>query len=638
MTLFDKDCITNENYSWFKNKLENSFQIPDNQRSKVIFGFNGIGKTTLFKCLKEMNNAAIEYLEYGELKDVLVKQKNKLVISSNVNQIETIKNQISALKLAVDHKKNLKDNFGINTIGNASSFGDRIKDIQRNSTFNGFIKQKSDIENIENYLQGVPPKVFIEVFPELSNVQSAEQELENQSKKLLFHALTDLDDITNETDTVCPVCGSTVHNLKEVIRSKKLQLSNARSELIDKLTKANVTVVADTINNLVSAHALLVADEDLKSDYLICNGNSNNYDAIQQNYAEFSALEAQLQPLMTQASANYNSIKVVKSSLEHDLEKYFGIQQTNIEYDDNEFTITIKFPRELKTYSTGEFNLIGFLYKIYSFIGSDKSTLVLDDPVSSLDLLNHYKIAYEIVRHSNSKTIIVLTHSIEFINVVNSQYPGKFDFLYLEEFSQSIRIQPIVFNGGDPNPNVITLDKLNDTQDFLGFIEALKRRETEVDNDAIQELFHYTPNEKFLDGNQDKFSNHSLMDLIDEFTSFSFDDFYRNSYVKVQHLSALRVWLEKALFDLIPEENDDLRNNFLQKETLSKKIDCILPRNAIPTIPVPRNLNRDVLVSKKVMLNQGVHYYSQIMPFSYAINLSLDMLEQEIIELKDLFS
>lgn len=638
MTLFNKNCITNESYSWFKDKLENSFQILDNQRSKVIFGFNGIGKTTLFKCLKEMNNEAMEYLEYGELKDILVKQRDKLIISSNVNQIETLQNQISTLKSAVDHKKNLKDNFGISNRQRASSFGTRIQAAQQNGTFTGFISQKNAIETIESYLQGVPSRVFIDIFPELATIRTAEQELENQNKKLLLHALATLDEITKETDTICPVCGNSAHNLKEIIEEKRRQLSGTRSELTDKLRKANINVDADIINDLVTAHALLVDDEDLKSDYLICNGNSNNYDAIQQNYAEFLALEAQLQPLMTQARANYNSIRAVKSSLEHDLEKYFGIQQTNIEYDDDKFTITIKFPRELKTYSTGEFNLIGFLYKIYSFIGSDKSTLVLDDPVSSLDLLNHYKIAYEIVRHSTSKTIIVLTHSIEFINVVNSQYPGKFDFLYLEEFGQSIRIQPIVLNGEDPNPNVITLDKLSDTQDFLGFIEALKRRETEVDNDEIQELFHYTPNEKFLDGNQDNFSNHSLINLIDEFTSFRFYDFYGNSYVKVQHLSALRVWLEKALFDLIPEENDNLRNNFLQKETLSKKINCILPRNATPTIAVPRNLNRDVLVSKKVMLNQGVHYYSQIMPFSYAINLSLDMLEQEIIELKDLFS
>ena len=59
-----------------------------------------------------------------------------------------------------------------------------------------------------------------------------------------------------------------------------------------------------------------------------------------------------------------------------------------------------------------------------------------------------------------------------------------------------------------------------------------------------------------------------------------------------------------------------------------------MPRIGTPPVTVPTGLTRDILMSKKVMLNQGVHYYSQIMPFAYAINLSLDMLKDEIQELR----
>lgn len=38
-----------------------------------------------------------------------------------------------------------------------------------------------------------------------------------------------------------------------------------------------------------------------------------------------------------------------------------------------------------------------------------------------------------------------------------------------------------------------------------------------------------------------------------------------------------------------------------------------------------------------MLLNQGVHYYSQVMPMAYAINLSAVQLLNEIKEIKKMF-
>lgn len=40
---------------------------------------------------------------------------------------------------------------------------------------------------------------------------------------------------------------------------------------------------------------------------------------------------------------------------------------------------------------------------------------------------------------------------------------------------------------------------------------------------------------------------------------------------------------------------------------------------------------------KKVMLNQDSHYKSQIIPFNFAMNISLDDLIREIAEVKNIF-
>ena len=43
------------------------------------------------------------------------------------------------------------------------------------------------------------------------------------------------------------------------------------------------------------------------------------------------------------------------------------------------------------------------------------------------------------------------------------------------------------------------------------------------------------------------------------------------------------------------------------------------------------------IISKKVMLNQNLHFFSQVQTFSYAMNISFDDLTREIYELKKLF-
>jgi ABC-type dipeptide/oligopeptide/nickel transport system ATPase subunit len=123
-------------------------------------------------------------------------------------------------------------------------------------------------------------------------------------------------------------------------------------------------------------------------------------------------------------------------------------------------------------------------------VGSEKDTLLLDDPVSSLDLTNHYKIAFEIVKKSSSnKKIIVLTHSIELINVINSQYPQNphFSYFYLEEENSKISIQEIDNKIG---ANIITLRNLSG-YDKIGIIKDLIEKSTDYTmKNPIHKLFH----------------------------------------------------------------------------------------------------------------------------------------------------
>ena len=639
MNILSKDSISSSDYEWFKSKLDSSFHIEDDGHSKVIFGFNGIGKSTIFKCIKQLNNRDVDFLEYGEIRDQIVKGKDKLLISLNINQIEQLKSRKVPLLKELNIKKLIKDTYGYSTIRAVTQFGEKVENVVRDNSFNGFTKTQADIQFIESGLSGVSSGVFINAIPEISEVISAEQELQNEKDRALFSVLSSLNEFTDENETVCPVCNSNVANLKHVIQEKMKALSDRKSNLIIKLSTSNIRVDESTINDLVATLNRLNADPDLKADYILCGGSSSKLNSLQSSFTEAQNIKTQLQSLESEAEASYNNLLRYKSSLEKDLRRYFEVDSDHVIYDDSEYTITITFPRELKTYSTGEINLISFLFRMYSFIGSDKHLLILDDPVSSLDLVNHYKIAYEIVKNNrDNKKLLILTHSVEFVNVVNSQHPNNFKFFYLEEISNQIFLQPIVYNQSDPNPNIISLHRLQDISPFNGFIEALRSRENEPDNPPLQRLFHFSIEKQHLNDDSRQFSNHDFIDLIDSFTEFGSSDFFTNSLVKILHLVALRIWLESKLFALIPETEHELQEVFLQKDTIHKKIDFLFPRLQLPRITVSDNINRDVLMSKKVMLNQNIHYYSQIMPFAYAINISLDDLRNEIMQLRELFA
>src|SRR5690606_6654832 len=98
-------------------------------------------------------------------------------------------------------------------------------------------------------------------------------------------------------------------------------------------------------------------------------------------------LITQINTLQSQAQVIYSNLLNEKDRLEADLIKYFHV--INIVFDPTNYSIKVTFPMNVKNYSSGEKHLISFLFKLYSFIGSDKSILLLDDPASSLDLINH---------------------------------------------------------------------------------------------------------------------------------------------------------------------------------------------------------------------------------------------------------
>lgn len=127
---------------------------------------------------------------------------------------------------------------------------------------------------------------------------------------------------------------------------------------------------------------------------------------------------------------------------------------------------------------------------------------------------------------------------------------------------------------------------------------------------------------------------------IDNYTPLQNISFLENSYNKVICLASLRVWVEKQLRKLLVENGTEQNINDLDsKNSLFEKILYIFPYGRSPIINgIPNNLSRDKLMTKKVLLNQGIHYQSQVMPYYFALNISIDDLNKEIVSIKNMFT
>lgn len=629
--MFRKNDITDSKYNYLKNMLSDNFEILEDGNSKIIFGYNGTGKTSIYNYLKEKGNINnYMFVDYQQELDGFNEKDKKLIVSPLINSIEEKANSQKAILDELNLKKVLKDSFGITTRTEAASFGEKVGNAQTNSYISINLLEE-DLQNFNQKLGVVPLKIFMKHKNLIDQVNDIDEEILNYKKILLKRSYNVVSEYLGEDKSnVCPVCDQRKENIKEYIINKSEELTIAQNNVINNFAEDNIFINLQQLLELKELSNEL--NEDKFSDYILCNGNSDNLTKYKSNLILYDRLEQEKQDLETEREIGYRHLESVKDIINQDLFDRFDIPEDKIVFDYNSKKIEITMDRKINEYSTGEINLLKFLFKIYEFIGSNKKHLILDDPISSLDIINHYKIAYEIVKASRNKTIIAFTHAVEMLNTINSQHNNLFKFYYIEKINDIKELQEVSANYPD---NIITLNNLKN-YDTDNILKALIKKENSPDTEVIHKLFHYNG---FYNDEEFSISSDDLADKIDNYTILQNISFLENSYNKVIYLASLRVWIEKQLRKLL-EANGTTQNvnDFDSKNTLFEKILYIFPNDGNPIInSIPDNLSKNKLMTKKVLLNQGIHYQSQVMPYYFALNISIDDLNKEIRNIKNMF-
>lgn len=623
--MFNKDDFQNIDYIQF----DDNFNIELDRNSKIIFGYNGIGKSSIYRYLKNKYQE-YDYLDYEDTKDSFLKNKKEVVIGARIQTITKLKNEIEQLKQNNDVEGILKK-YDYNSQPKAKKVSNELANIQKLKEIKEVTLEKNKLEYASNILYEEIKKDFFDNYKAINEIANLKEEIEALKNVYMDQAYQALINSIDDHETTCPACNTKgIHNLKDIFNQKKKIYEESNKSLFGNFKFRNNIDKEKQIENLIG----LAKDFDEKeiAELIIFDVDDNRRSNIIENLKQIGEKNKEIEKLQGRLQEYYNNIKKEEKDIKLYFENRFDIEE--LKFDDNENKIIVKFKRNVDTYSEGEVHLIILLFKLYEFKINDSNTLIIDDPLTSYDLINQYKTLFEIVNTaSTEKKILIFTHNIEMINIINSQDSGTFRYQYIEKYLEKLYLKNIDINS---TGSILSLSNLLNL-DNEKYLRLLIEREKE-ENDEYHKVFHYDNSYILQDNDFNGLTNEYFVNLIDNFNPNDIKNmtFSQNTFNKIIYMCAIRVWIEKKFYEAIKEDEELFRK--ITGKQFSEKVNVLLPRNSdsllINQYP---NLTRTFLMSKKVMLNQNEHYQSQIIPFNYALNISLDELIHEIKEIKERF-
>lgn len=624
--MFNNEDFENINYI----KFDDSFNIELDQSSKIIFGYNGIGKSSIYKYLKSKYQE-YDYLDYEDTKESFLKNKKEVIIGARIQTITKLKNEIEQLKQNNDIEGILKK-YDYNSQTKARKISDELANIQKEKDIVNISIDKTKLEYASSILYDEIKKDFFDNYKAINEIANLKEEMEALKNVYMNQAYQALINSIDDHETTCPACNTKgIHNLKDIFNQKKKIYEESNKSLFGNFKFRSDVDKKKQIESLIELARKFNGKEI--AELIICDVDEERRNYIIENLKQIEEKNKEIEKLQEKLQDYYNNIKKEEKDIKRYFENRFDIDELKFDDDDNK--IIVKFKRNVDTYSEGEIHLIILLFKLYEFKINDSNILIIDDPLTSYDLINQYKTLFEIVNTASAeKRILIFTHNIEMINIINSQDSGTFKYQYIEKYLEKLFLKKVDINA---TGSIFSLKNLLNL-DSEKYLKLLIEREKE-ENDEYHKVFHYDNSFTLQDSQFNGLSNEYFVNLIDNFSSEDINNnsFSQNTFNKIMYMCAIRVWIEKKFFEAIKEDNVIIKK--LEGKQFSEKVNVLLPKN-LDSLLINKypNVTRTFLMSKKVMLNQNEHYQSQIIPFNYALNISLDELISEIEDIKNRFS
>lgn len=343
-----------------------------------------IKNNSLKKFINSLSNVQDKGKKYSA--DNLIKLTSEFVLNENK-------------KIDSNKFNYIKDNIGgkESIIKNIIDFDTKnIKLIQ------GFSKLDIDNDaiNILNKHNGITKCIFEDKHILPADIK---EKLEN-NKNLIIKQLDD-----NQKKIVNTIfeLSDNPFNIKEIFNNSfELGKPTKVEELIIEMRE----IILQIENEIIIKYIQLIKDTELEKDY-------SEYNRIIENKIELSEDDEMLLE------------DIIKNCINKEVKlKRDGNKNIIFTIEDNNF---IGKSRQELPLSTGEQNFISLYFDLLSAKNSDKEIIIIDDPISSFDSIYKNKIIYSIIKVlSNKKKGIILTHNINTIKLMHHQYKNCFN-LYL---------------------------------------------------------------------------------------------------------------------------------------------------------------------------------------------------------------
>ena len=627
--MFNSENFKEINYLNF----EADFNIDLSNKIKIILGPNGTGKTSIYKNIKSRHQD-YSFIDYNEVEQSVISRKDEIVIGASIVLLENKQLEKNKIIEEIDIKGNLKE-FNITNKRNSDAISNNMDYLRKNPEI--AIEKYSD-ENLDCIfdMDGNYREFFNKNAKQFIETEKIKTEINDIKDNYMKHFLEEIDRYLEDDDCICPVCGKENNEPIKVIIAKKMsEIKDIEEVIIKNYQETHIEAKPQEILESINDIRAIITDNNITinnlENYLICCGNKEKSNLIVESQDKLKELNLEIKELEKQKDDFYLNLKRHKESLLSTFRLQFSVNDQNILFDDDNKLIKIKLPRKVEEYSTGEINLMTFIICILEFISSDKAYLIIDDPLSSYDIPNQYKIMYEITSaKSETKNILIFTHNVDTINIANTQYNTIFEYEIIEKRKNTLYLNKIdsctSTNVLSPEELLKQLDKKYIHKDYLNLLINKETWKEDSDNHLV---FHYDePFQKNIDGIN--YTNDYIANLIDNFDEATFHNisYLENTANKIIYTAALRIWIEKQFY--LISNNDD----GLHRKQFGPKIRYMFTGSRWKG---PAKVSKEYLMSKKVMLNQHIHQQSQRIPFYYALNLTLDDISKEIKDIKEHF-
>src|SRR5690554_961021 len=236
-----KNLVEDIDFNFILDRLDDNFNINKNYNT-VIFGPNGIGKTSLYKYSKKHNNDKTVYLDYLDNRDAFIKNKKTIIINPFYAEIQDLQDAFDEIKNNMKIAEYIKSSYNVTSEKQVKKINIKLSKFYKERDIAELNLTTDLIDEINNQDIIIEPINLVKnytAFKELSNI---EDELSNYHDSILFRSLELLDKILNEESCQCPVCGTDNLKMKNIVQDKISILKNIKSEIINNIIMENIDI------------------------------------------------------------------------------------------------------------------------------------------------------------------------------------------------------------------------------------------------------------------------------------------------------------------------------------------------------------------------------------------------------------